>query len=775
MTASDPSHAAAPATRSLPAATAWATECAAGTAGALTSLASVLTLGLIAFGALGLDAAAVGIPAAFVATVLGGSLFASLARGPMPAGGPSSAPTLILAALVAQVVADPTFRLDRAGDLSALLALCAMTVVATGALQIGFAIGGLTRVAKFVPQPVLAGFMNGVAVLFVVAQVPTLLGWPSGAWSARGWRAFDTIEPGSIAIGLVTIAAIVAWPRLAALPRAPKLLGKVPATLGGLLVGCIAYALAAVAWLDLRVGALVGPVPRSLPSFDRLVPWFAGDVLHADGLLHRHAVPALTTAVVMALIGTLDIVLNGLALDQKLMTRTAPRRELLALGAANVLSGALGGLPLQLVRARALVTWGAGGRTRVSLLVGNLLFAALALIGTPLLALLPKVVLAGIMVVVGVMLFDAWSLRGASEWLRGRRSTAARFDLVIVAIVCVASVLWGFAVGVAIGAVLAVAVFVRSMNRSLVRTRRDARAAPSHRIYADAHEAALQTLRASIVVLELEGALFFGSADRLVHETDACGAGCRTVVMDLHRVGLIDASGAMVLSQIHTRLQDRGIALLLSGLTADDRHGRLLTELVGDALPVANWYPDADRAVEAAEVDALRAATGELVAAAVKLGASSLMIGFDAAQCARVGTYLVHQRLAAGERLFAQGDAGDRLYVLTEGSISVLGHATTSDAAISDAAERGRGHRVRFVTCSPGMMLGEVAMLDHRGRSAEAVADTDSVVHALSDASLHALQTDDPALAALVYRNIAVHLSTRLRIASNIRIFQAGT
>ena len=99
------------------------------------------------------------------------------------------------------------------------------------------------------------------------------------------------------------------------------------------------------------------------------------------------------------------------------------------------------------------------------------------------------------MVFVGVMLFDAWSLRCARQWLSGRRSSAARFDLVIVSIVCVASVAWGFEIGVAIGAVLAVALFVRSMNRSLVRARHEATAAPSRRIYADAHEAALQRLR----------------------------------------------------------------------------------------------------------------------------------------------------------------------------------------------------------------------------------------------------------------------------------------
>jgi sulfate permease, SulP family len=370
-------------------------------------------------------------------------------------------------------------------------------------------------------------------------------------------------------------------------------------------------------------------------------------------------------------------------------------------------------------------------------------------------------VLGGIMVMIGLLLFDGWSIRLAVQWLRGRRSHDMRLNLLLVAAVCVASVVWGFAIGVAIGAALAVVLFIRSMDRSLIRARRRADEQPSRRIYVDAHEAALKAVRPSIVILELEGALFFGSGDRLVREVDALDADCRTVVMDLQRVGLVDASGAMILSQIHRRLEERDVALLLAGVMPHTSHGKALVEFAGDSLPPTAWHPDVDRAVEDAELRALAAVTTESVDTAVLLGRSALMTGLDAVQCARLAGLLERRALVAGERLFAQGDPGDRLYVLTEGSISILG--------ARDGAGAGTP-RVRYVTCSPGMMLGEIAMLDHRGRSGEAVADTASEVYALSEATLQALEIDEPILAALVYRNIAVHLSTRLRIASNVQI-----
>lgn len=151
-------------------------ETRAGLAGMLISLAPALTMGLLAFAALGPQAAALGIPAALVSSAVGGVVFALLSRAPMAAGGPSSAPVLVVGALVAGVVADPAFAASRPADLSSLLALVAAAVVCMGLFQIALALSELVRLAKFVLQPVLAGFMNGVALLALLALLPLLLG-----------------------------------------------------------------------------------------------------------------------------------------------------------------------------------------------------------------------------------------------------------------------------------------------------------------------------------------------------------------------------------------------------------------------------------------------------------------------------------------------------------------------------------------------------------------------------------------------------------------------
>ena len=731
----------APATPSSPV-LAWR-EIQAGLAGTLMSLAPVLTMGLLAFAALGAQAAPLGIPAALVSSVVGGAVFALLARGPMAAGGPSAAPVLVLGTLVARVAADPAFAVGDPAAVALLLALVAAAVVSMGLLQIVLGLSGLVRFAKYVPQPVLAGFMNGVALLALLAVLPLLFGWPVAALQISGWAAMPKIQPATVAVGLVTLAITLGLPRLN-----PRL----PATLIGLLAGTGAYAVLHVVAPQAALGPLTGSLPMAWPHAATLAPFFNGA---DDPLLQRHLGAALAAGLVMALIGTLELVLNSLAMDQACYSRTSPRREVLALGAANVASGLMGGLPLLLLRPRALHMLEVGGRSRAGLLICCGLFAVLGLMAAPLLSLLPQVVLGGLMVKVYLLSTDRWSIQLAAQWWRGRREADAQLALGVVGLVCAITVLLGFPAAVAAGAVLSMLLFIRSMNRSLVRTRFTGDALPSRRIYAAADEARLRTLRARITVLELEGALFFGTADRVAELADTLDAHCHTLVLDFRRVSLIDASGAVVLSQLSRRLRDREVTLLLAGVSVHNRHGRMLAQFAGDGSAADNGIDDVDQAVEAAELSLLAQAGAEPLRETVPLVQVGLMDGLDAAQRARLAACLQPRRLEHGEYLFRQGDPGDRLYVITSGTINVLSAAPGSTALPQ-----------RYVSLSPGMMLGETSMLDGGGRSGDAVAAGQTEVHALDDQTLKRLRAEDPQLCAQVYQNIALHLSQRLRAAS---------
>ncbi|MDZ7589216.1 MAG: SulP family inorganic anion transporter [Rubrivivax sp.] len=709
---------------------AWARELLGGTVGSLSVLALPLTLGLLAFAPLGAAGVGVGVAAAFVCIVLGGGLYALLGRAAMPAGGPTSATALILASLVAQLAADPALAPRTGQGAAAVAALCGATVVLSGVLQVAMALFGVGRLSRFVPQPVLAGFMNGVAVLILLAQLPLLMGHAPGG--AHGWQAVLQWQPGALALGLAT--AVLLWWSARRWPRMPvMLLALVLGTASHLALG---QAVPQVDW-----GAPIGTLPDDLSSTRALF-----DLLRVAGpsLLGQHAAAVAGTAVVLAIIGALECALNNLAMEQEVSTRHDPRRELWAVGCANIAAGALCSLPVVAVRARAVATLQAGGHGRASLFAGSVVLGLLYLHGRPLLSALPLPVLAGTMLVIALKLIDSWSSRLVAQWWAGERSRDLWLSLGVVALVFATTIWQGFAAGVALGVLLSMLVFFVRMNRTLVRHRCTAAAQPSRRIYPAAVERRLQPLRERVTLFELEGALFFGSGERLQAEADTLAPDCRCLVLDLRRVANIDETGAVALQQLGLRLRRRGVELLLAGLAPASAPAQALQSYAASG---PGW-PDADRAVEAAERLLLG---GTELPSEVPLAESSLLQGLDNAQRETLAALMPQRRLAAGEPLFQQGDAADGLYVLTHGSISIFSRADAS------------GRTQRYLSISPGMIFGETAMLDGAGRSAGAVADTEATVHALSRHDLDRLALQQPALALLLYRNIAVHLSQRFR------------
>lgn len=717
----------------------WPAEIAGGVVGSVVMLAVVLTLGLLGYAPLGEAAAPLGLAAALVSVTVGGLLLAFFGRSAMPVAGPSSATALIFAGAMAPLMRDPAVQSAGAAGVPLVLAAAGSIVVTMGVLQIVMARLGLGRLAQFVPQPVLAGFMNGVAVLIFLSQVPTLLGLRPGA----GLSGF---EAGTLAVGLATAACtwLIAW----RWPRAPS-------QLLGLGFGLALYAALHWMWPALALGATIGPLPAVVPLPDLALR--LADGATASFVL-RHALALFTAAVVLALIGSLESVLSALAIDQQLDTHQDAGRELMVLGWSNIAVGLFAGLPVVVLRARALATLRAGGSGRRSALVGALAFGAMYGLLGPLLALLPTTVLAGIMLTVALGLVDRWTRQLAGQWRSGERSAEVWETLAIVALVCAVTVWRGFAVGVAVGVVVALVVFVRSMNRSLVRSRFTAAAEPSRRVYPPPQEALLAAARERIAVFELEGALFFGSAERLARELDKVGSETRFIVLDLRGVSTIDASGALLLQQRSTALARHGQMLLLAGVTAEHPHG-LRLRAFGCFREAArdDWFADLDHAVDAAEQHLLAEAGLALGDSAITPQQSSLFVGLDAAQSALVLAHMQPRRLAAGELLFRQGDAADGLYVLIRGSITV------------EAGSGSAHQRQRFVSFSAGLMFGETAMLDGGGRSAGASADADAELLQLTQQGLDAIGREQPALAAQLYRNIAVHLSARLRRATSLR------
>ncbi|MFO1413746.1 MAG: SulP family inorganic anion transporter [Burkholderiales bacterium] len=714
-----------------------------GIASAFVSLGILLPLGVLALSPLGVDAGPEGVRAAFVAAIVGGLVAVAVGGVEHHGNGPKTSTTLIFAGFVATLMADPRLRGSGGAGLEAILLLGAACVVLAGVLQVLFAALRLGSAASFVPRPVVAGFMDGIALLIVVSQFEALLGVAhsgAGRWAPVAPTGFTF---GALGIGLAVAA--LCWFIARRWPR-------VPWAVIGIVVGTALYLACSVFLPRSMLGGQLGapdtsftpPVVLALRGFPDL-----------GALVAVHATTIVTTAVVLALIGSLDALLSAVAVDTRLNTRHDSNRLLLGLGLGNIVCGCAGGLPVVTSSAVQLAGAHGGGRGRRVGVVCAAMLLAVALVVGPLLAYVPVAATAGVMLIVALGLLDQWSKSLRAQLRGGSRDRDAVFNLAIAATVCAITIAFGFVVGIVVGLVLAAALFVHEMNRSLVRSVASLATRGSRRIWPAAAAAALRERGEAVRIVELEGAVFFGTAHRCERDLARRTGDARCLIVDVRRVSMIDASGAFVLERLATQLKRRGARMVLAGLTPYDRRARALRAYGVAQLHEDTWYPDTDHALEDAERALLAEAGIAIAAEELPPSALSLLEGMDDAQCAAMLRYLARVELAAGEILFHRGEPGDRLYVLAKGSVSILADMTAGVA---------RAHRL--ASFAPGVIFGETAMLDGGGRSAGAAADEPSVVYVLTRESLDTIRAQEPALASVVLLNVARQVSARLRFAT---------
>jgi sulfate permease, SulP family len=719
-------------------------QLAGGVVVAIVALALGLSFGLIAFASLGLGFRDHAVAAGIIASIVGLGIGALFDRSGRTLYGPRSSSTLLLASLVVAVAADPSLpRGDPALAAAFVLGITGLAVLLSGLLMALFALTGVARLARYVPYPFLAGFMCGIAGLIVLRQLPVMVGATSVDFGSP--LAFAaSLDMGAALVGVGTLLAIVAvgrwWPRL-------------PALALGLGAGVAAYlALAGVA-----PGMEFGPAVSEMHRAPALLftPTLLADAAFRSFAL-RHADVLLATVALLASIGALDGLLTTVAVDSLTGGDRDSSRELLRHGAANIVCGLVGALPVAMSVNYVAAGWRSHARTRWPGVVGATLLALLLLRGEALLRAIPQAVLAGVMLAIAASLVDRWT-QAMVVRLRARhrrRDPALVLSMAVVVAVALTTMFTTMLTAVIVGLLLSAALVLSSMHDRLVRNVVTAQARPSRRVWPATALEAVARERARIRIVELEGALFFGSAERLASLAEQLAAEAGWIIVDFDRVSTIDATGALLLDRLAARLASRNCRLLLAGVSRQGRHGKALRGYGAFAqMRGAPWFDDVDRAVEHAESAAV-AAAGQADGEALTLAQTDLAAGLDAAGLARLEAAVERVELPAGTTLFRELDPGDRLYTLLRGAITIT--ITLAGGGTS-----------RIATFAPGAVLGEAALLDGRPRSGTAVAAADCTVCVLSRDAIDRLRGSDPALVTHVFANLARMLSLRLRTTTD--------
>lgn len=420
------------------------------------------------------------------------------------------------------------------------------------------------------------------------------------------------------------------------------------------------------------------------------------------------------------------------------------------LGFANAVAAGFGGITSGINIGASVINRNYGGRSWVSVLVNvAILLAALTWL-FPLIAFLPRVVLSAVIMVAAVQHIDPWTnqlvVRLFTQGAPQRR--AIMLDLAVAMFVSVAAIALNIVLAVFIGIALAVLLFTVRMSGSNIRRLYRCDVVRSRKSRDAGEVAVLEAKGGSILVVELHGALFFGSAERLARIIDK-ESSSRTfsVILGLRRVTEIDATGARILADIDTALARRNIKLAL--VRSDDTE--TAARLSGIVDPPPRIFQDSDRAIEWAE-DELLAEIATGAAVELPLEDVSLLRDFNADEVASLSRHLERVDWPADHVVFRQGDPGASLYLVSRGRASVY---LSTDAG-----------RVRLVTFAPGSVFGELAILDQGPRSATVIADETMTAFSLGIAEFADLRERDPEVAIKLLSALARELSDRLRRAN---------
>lgn len=495
-------------------------------------------------------AVAVGVPPqhGLHAAVVGGGVIALLGGSRTQVSGPTAAFIVILAPIVA--------RFGLAGLLVAGL-MGGILLVLAAVLRLG-------RFIEFIPYPVTTGFTSGIAVVIAGLQLKDLLGLrpersPEHFFErlASFFEARHTFDPWALAVGAFTLLVLHLWPRasrripapLVALPAAAALAWALARWAPGVAVDTIASRFRTV--VD---GVPVAGIPRLPPLF--VLPWeqpgAGGAPFALDWGTLRLLLPS---AFAVAVLGAIESLLSAVVADGMARTEHDPDAELLAQGIGNVVGPFLGAIPATGAIARTATNVRSGGRSPVAAIVhaGTVLLAVLAL--APLLGLLPMAALSALLLRV------AWNMSEAKHFFHVVR-VAPRHDVAVLLACFGLTVAFDMVIGVSVGMVLAVFLF---MQRMAEITRGTAVESGGH------HPALPGPVPQGVVVYDVSGALFFGAAQKAVGALHAIAARARAVVLRLHDVHAMDATGLVALESAAGRLAKGRCALILAGVKPQPR------------------------------------------------------------------------------------------------------------------------------------------------------------------------------------------------------------
>lgn len=591
----------------------------------------------------------------------------------------------------------------------------------------------LGRLIRFVPYPVIGGFLAGTGWLLIKGSLQVMLDVHFKFGLIPKLGAPDLLIrwlPGAL-LGVLLFALARRYRRFYLTPAI--LLGAIP-------VFYVALALMGIPVDEAaRRGWLLGPFsggfhwPPMQPAAFTFVDW---------GLVFQQ----LGNMLVIMVLAAIGLLLNSTELELATRTDADLDRELRITGVSTMVTGVLGGMPGYTEGGLSLIAPRMGSRSRLVPLVSALLSALILATEIALIGYIPRMVLGGLLVFLGLGLFAEWVVEAWHE--------LPHVDWALILLILGVIVVAGPLAGVAVGLVVAAVLFVVSYSR--VNVVKHGLSGLTYRSNVDRTMKSERLLRDNgdlIYILKLQGFLFFGTANSLLTDIrarldDPARRSPRYVVLDFQLVTGVDSSAVLSFTRLRQVTSARDITLIFTGLSDTVRE-----QLGGAGYPLHDApdqrvFSTLDYGVEWAE-DAILAAEhteGDTALPLIRQLAPMLPPNVPPAS---LMAYMERMEVQPGEYLVRQGDASDEMYLVEAGEVTVL-------------LEHPGGDPIRLRTMGAGTLVGELGFFLATPRTASVVVEEPGTVYRLTNAALATMNEREPELAAAFNRLVATILADRV-------------
>jgi SulP family sulfate permease len=621
---------------------------------------------------------------------------------------------------------------------TALVAIAFCTVLAgllfllVGSLRLG-------KVIRFIPYPVICGFMAGTGWLLVLGGVRLMAG---GLIEGHGVDGLFTrlgvlvVLPGMVfAVLLLIVETRVR--HFAVLPLAMAV------AIGVFYLAAAAFGVDAGAP---DMAAFFLDVTGKAPLFKPLHPGLI-TVAHWDGILN--ALPDIGS---ILLISTLSLLLHASSIELMAERDINLDTELRIAGAANMLSGIAGGMIGYNSLPYTMIGHSMGVVSRWIGVVSALVCAVTMLFGTGLTAMIPRPVLGGLLLYLGLKLLVEWAVDSR------RKLPAADYVITLVILLVIAGI--GFLEGVGIGIMAGIVIFV--INYSRIDVVKNQVSAESYRSNVDrtSEERLLLMERGrQIRIMVLQGFIFFGTANGIFNRIKAdvgANPGVKFVILDFRRVSGLDTTGVISFVKMLQLASQKGYCVIFTQVPPSIDHVFRTSEYPISSNVCMATFPDLDRGLEYCENELIQAAAASETDGSPQTLTKRLAGAFPKDIDRReLLKYLERKTIRAGTELIQRGAVSKTLYLVDAGKVSAI-------MALDN------GSSVRLRTMHRGAVIGEIGMYLGLPRTASIVAEEDAVIYELTAEALARMEAASPDIALQFHRFIARLMCQRLIDTNNM-------